>query len=539
MQGGSADRKFQRIILAAPSGGDDAARSDTDAGDTEIGWFLSFRGRVAERVGVEVERAGILAIDGCNRLPFHGGGDVHLIREDRLASADIAGVDHDVSVHLPLLCVRLEVHKIHAEIDLPVVGSAIMEGKGHNIARTVVGIGAIDISGLASVFIIRIQSDQVVLRPVSESPDLDRPLPSTADISIVVLRICSGQIFLQVGLAVAVGVASGSVVWIAGFSCPPVPLPVIQGIKAMLNFPAVRQAVAIGVRVERIGFLPEQFGEAIGLSQACSIRLVSGEQGRVVDGSGADAAIAIGGVCRILDIEIRQRSIGGFELHVHSAVPVFVLTIAVEKSIAIRVGNVGIGLLPGFAGVNFVVRPFARQPRIPCRLNGLAIPVHPAIAVGVLDTVLDAVAVGVRVRGVGGGAGCLTRAVISRAERADTGDFPDVVGGGIERRVQIADEIRIAVAIRVGGGIGGRVRCGAPSDFERIRQAVAVGIRHGGGGFSEGIVCVNIPVGPGIGICGWKGFGRDFIRVQDSVVVTVSRRGADGNHLPQNHIRGP
>ena len=47
---------------------------------------------------------------------------------------------------------------------------------------------------------------------------------------------------------------------------------------------------------------------------------------------------------------------------------------------------------------------------------------------------------------------------------------------GVERWIEVADEIGEAIAVGVGIKIGRRVACGAPAHLEAVGQPIAVGI---------------------------------------------------------------
>ena len=98
---------------------------------------------------------------------------------------------------------------------------------------------------------------------------------------------------------------------------------------------------------------------------------------------------------------------------IDEAIGIFVLTVAVLQAVFIRVGLRGAGLRPSLAGVDFIVRPRARQPWLPCRIDGNTIAIRPSIFIGILNPVGKTVPIGVGIGRIGHRAGSLAGAVIA------------------------------------------------------------------------------------------------------------------------------
>jgi hypothetical protein len=77
--------------------------------------------------------------------------------------------------------------------------------------------------------------------------------------------------------------------------------------------------------------------------------------------------------------------------------------------------------------------------------------------VGIFHSVENSVSIGVRVGWSGDGAGGLARSIIAEAKRSDSRNRASIFHYGVKRRIDIADEVRIAVPVSIGGSVSGRV----------------------------------------------------------------------------------
>ena len=157
--------------------------------------------------------------------------------------------------------------------------------------------------------------------------------------------------------------------------------------------------------------------------------------------------------------------------------------------------------------------------------KGFSVPIGPAVVVGIFRSVEDAVAIGVRVGGIGDGAGGLAGSVVAQAKRANSGNRAGIFHYGVKGRIHVPDEVFVTIGIGVGGDIGAGVRGGAPSHFEGIGQAVPIGIRTTGECFAKSVVYMDIPVRPRIGARFREIFDRGFVDITQSVVVAIRIRG--------------
>ena len=77
--------------------------------------------------------------------------------------------------------------------------------------------------------------------------------------------------------------------------------------------------------------------------------------------------------------------------------------------------------------------------------------------VGIFHSVKDRVPIGVGIGGIGDGAGGLAGSIIAKAKRSDSRNRASIFHYGMKRGIDIADEVRIAVAVGIGRSVGGRV----------------------------------------------------------------------------------
>ena len=245
--------------------------------------------------------------------------------------------------------------------------------------------------------------------PLRESADLDGALAFAPTDHILLGGMRSGGQLLRVGEAVAVRIAQGAIVQIPRSTRAHTERSIVERIEPVLIFPTVRQTVAVGVEFERVGLRPL-------------------------------LANVVNAVCVRVAID--------------HAVEVLVFAKAVAQSVFVRVRLRRTGFGPRLPIFDFVVRPGAFEPRLPCRLDRRAISVHPAVAVVIFDAVRNTVVVRVRIGRIGHGAGCLAGAVVTLIKRADTGHFAIVGNNRIERRIEVGDEVFEAVTISVRVDVG-------------------------------------------------------------------------------------
>ena len=136
------DGDFDRIVATRPRSlvePAEAARLDATGRDR----ILGLRRGVQRSISIDKNIAEVLPVDRNDRFPLHVGGDIDLVGNGTLARAGVAGVDHDVGIHLALPRVRSEVHEVDAEVETAVAAreiAAIAEGERKNVAR---GIGVV------------------------------------------------------------------------------------------------------------------------------------------------------------------------------------------------------------------------------------------------------------------------------------------------------------------------------------------------------------------------------------------------------------
>jgi hypothetical protein len=104
---------------------------------------------------------------------------------------------------------------------------------------------------------------------------------------------------------------------------------------------------------------------------------------------------------------------------------------------------------------------------------------------------------------------------------ADARDTAVVFDYSVKWGIKIADKIREAIAVGVGGECCRRGEGCAPTDLECIGESVAVGVGCTWKRAARGIINMNIAVGPGFRIGGRQFFGIGFGNVDESIVVIV------------------
>ena len=162
-----------------------------------------------------------------------------------------------------------------------------------------------------------------------------------------------------------------------------------------------------------------------------------------------------------------------------------------------------------------------------------SISIGPTVAVGVLQAVRKTVSVRVGVVRIGDRTGGLSRAVVTKAQGADSGDRAGVFRDRVEGRIQITNEVFISIAVGIRRGIGSAgagVTDGSPADLQRIGQTVAVGIGAIRICLSVGVGDMHVPVVPIVGIRSGKALGRRFVSVRQAIVVAIPIR--DSGRLP-------
>ena len=486
------------------------------------GQAVGFRQGVVGGIAVHIQDAALAVVHRHRRFPLHGRAAVHVVGQRGLARAGAVEIDQDIDVQRALLGVGLQILEVDAEVDLVVRHAAVAHVEGHHVPGGVIAVPApVDVHRLAAAVVVIVEGDQVIQGPVREllvvRHAVDRAerraLPHRDEAvfrrlaAFFVIRPRIGAVlqFHQVGEGVAVGIARGAVLragddraraqvgraYHAG----------IQRIQAVAGLPAVRQAVAIGVRVQRIGFLP-QFA---GVPHAVGVRIP-----------------------------------------VDAAVVVLVFAITVAQAVAIGVRLVRIGFRP--VGVPLAGRPVAFEPGFVGDRQTGAVAVHPAIAVGILDPVRNAVVVRVGIGRIRGAAVQPGRAVAAGAGAGHAGHPPVVVQRVVEWRIEIRQEVLPAVAVGVGIRVGVGMRP-APAHFQPVRQAVGVAVGAFGQAGPAFVADQDVAVGPGIRIglvarirvgkpVGQRHHGILF-RVDHAVVVMVEVVGGTGIHHLQELERHP
>ncbi len=265
---------------------------------------------------------------------------------------------------------------------------------------------------------------------------------------------------------------------------------VIERIEPVGDFPAVGQAVAAGAIREWVGFQPDHVNAirarlAAGAKDGVELRAVQavGNMDPVWGDAGVGEAV---GEIRVFpgqlrrgvfvergfqhdEVAVRIRLVAIDQRQIDAAVLVRVL-LAVRQPVAVAVRAVGIGFQPERARRDLrpvdaggVVdrrrvrdEPVARAAGFEQRPAGIRNhDVHAAVAVGVLDVVINAVVVGVRFVRIRHRASDLVGAPFVKIKRPGVKQLvagrPVAVVGGVEnRRVEISAEIRDPVTVRVG-----------------------------------------------------------------------------------------
>ena len=481
---GAEDLEVKRVRITAPAGIDevlpvdgnldgiiatgpgDAVESGAEAArnDAEVGRVLELVDRVIAAVGVDEDRAEVLAIGRDDRLPAHVGGDVDLVGNGALADGGAAHVDDDVGSDLALPSIRREVHEVDAEVNTSVGGAAIAETEGDGVARAVAGIGAVDIGSLAAALIVFIEHEQIFVRPISESADGDGPLARPASAaSVGLVRVRAVGKFGGVVEVVVVGIARRTVVDVAGAAVAEAVSAVVERIEAVVDLPAFGQSVTVRVDAQRIGLADDDFRPTVGLRGAVAAGCVGGEQRGVIDRAGGGAAEAELGVGR--REQCGERSVLSLEEDFGATVEIMILAVAVVQPVTLGVGFGGSGLLPSLKRLDCVVGPVAEIRAVRAvgvlvdrggKLQRFAVSVGPAVAVGILDAIGETVTVGIGIERISHRAGRLAGAVVALALRADAGHRRMVLHHGMKRGIQVADEVGGPIAVAVGRQIGRR-----------------------------------------------------------------------------------
>ena len=332
--------------------------------------------------------------------------------------------------------------------------------------------------------------------PLRECADGDRTalVATTAPAGRRLARVCSGGQLLRIGEAIAIRIARGAIVRISRAAGAHACRPVVERIESVLSFPAVGQTVAIGVEFERIGLRP----------------LLAGVVGPV-------AWISVA---------------------VDNAIEVFVLAVAIAQSVLVGVFFGRTGFDPSLSSLDFVVWPLPGQPRVPCRVDGLTVAVYPAVAISVFNAVANTVVVRIRIGRIGHRSGSLAGAVIALVQGTDAWHFAIVADHRVERRVEVADEILEAIAVRIRRDVG-HVGIGqTPSHLEGVGQKIAVGIRTVRQREPRRTMDVHVAIAP----CFSVGFRQIFlvclVDIDEAVLVVIIARTAVGpGDLAQDDAR--
>ena len=328
--------------------------------------------------------------------------------------------------------------------------------------------------------------------PLREGSDGDGTLATATATGSRLVRVCSGGQLLRVGEAIAIRIARDAIVRISRSARAHARRSVVKRIESVLGLPAIRQTVAIGVEFEGVGLRP----------------LLAG----VVNAVGVRVAV-------------------------DHAIEVFVLAVAIAQRILVRVRLGRAGFDPGFS-INLVVGPRTGQPRLPSRLDGLTVSVHPTISVGVLNPVRNAVVVRVRIGRIGHRSGSLAGAVVALVQGTDAGHFAVVADHRVERRVDIADEVLEAIAVRIRRDVGHIGIGQTPSHLEGVGQKIAVRIGTVRQREPGRTMDVHVAIAPCFGVGFRQIFLVRLVDIDEAVlVVVIARIDVGSGDLAQDDAR--
>ena len=330
--------------------------------------------------------------------------------------------------------------------------------------------------------------------PLREGSDGDGTLATATATGRRLVRVCSGGQLLRVGEAIAIRIARDAIVRISRSAGAHACRPVVERIESVLSFPAVGQTVAVGVEFERIGLRP----------------LLAGVVGPV-------AWISVA---------------------VDHAVGVFVLAVAIAQSVLVGVFFGRTGFDPSLSSLDFVVWPLPGQPRVPCRVDGLTVAVYPAVAISVFNAVGNTVVVRVRIGRIGHRSGSLAGAVVALVQGTDAGHFAVVADHRVERRVDIADEVLEAIAVRIRRDVGHIGIGQTPSHLEGVGQKIAVRIGTVRQREPGRTMDVHVAIAPCFGVGFRQIFLVRLVDIDEAVlVVVIARIDVGSGDLAQDDAR--
>ena len=139
LQGLAVDGKLASVLSAAPLRRDQPGGADSATDYTKSGgrWVLINVVGVIGRVGIYINRATVLAPNRHDRLPPHGGGQIHLIGEGFFARAGITHIDHHIEVDISLPSIGLKIEEVGPEVEFSVATggrvASITAREGHQI----------------------------------------------------------------------------------------------------------------------------------------------------------------------------------------------------------------------------------------------------------------------------------------------------------------------------------------------------------------------------------------------------------------------
>ena len=459
-------------------------------------------------------------IHGDHSFPPVAGLQVDLIRQVVRAVRGVAGVDDDVEVEIPFLGVGGKILEVHAEVEPAVPAAAdiaaVVGIERHDIAGGVISvIGHVDVAQLVvpAVAFVLVDDKTVVRRPIGEllvrCPEArelaervagsysDRPL-GRRGARVKLAGVGPVLVLQRVDIRIrhpalhdliAVGIAAGAVrgVAVAGRRSAQAVGAVVERVQGVLRFPPIRQAVAVRIGIQRVGLGPCLAGvvHAVGIGVAF------------------DPVVEVG-----------------------------VFAVPVAGEIVVRVGIVRIRLGPrraeGLRG------PATAVALALAWVQRAAVAVDPPVAVRVLDAVRDPVVVAVGVVGVGGRARDQFGARVVEHVVRHVG----VVGGVVERRVDVADKVPPPVPVRVHVRVGlARVDRRSQAALQPVRQAVSVRVRPERVGLAVDVPDVHGAVAPCLGVRAGQVGGRRLVQVQQAVLIVVGVVRAGRDVLAKDHGR--
>ena len=122
LQGLSIHGEFTGILGTAPLCRDQAGGSDSATDHPKSGgrWVLINVVCVIGGVGIGIYRSTVLAPNRYDRLPPHGGRQIHLVGQGLFAGTGITHIDHHIEVHVALPSVGLKIEEVGPEVEFSV-----------------------------------------------------------------------------------------------------------------------------------------------------------------------------------------------------------------------------------------------------------------------------------------------------------------------------------------------------------------------------------------------------------------------------------